>query len=513
MKNYVFWAIFLAFALISCTSNEFYEVNISQNANLCKKTSGTIPLETALATLDNFIGISGTKADGGKRIASVSNYYRPANLLTKSSDAEPEDSPDAYLVNFEEGGFAVLGANTSVPDIVTVFEMGCIKDDLTVVLNLPFERLSDYDPSEEDEVLDNFYCEEDDDYYCADPRIDTLVTNLIFNGLTPSEEFAGYGSGNGKNDDTDGIEEENDQNQGHIVDGVYDIGVQVDEIETPREVRDLDDDGRTFLDVPRERGTPKQTHTTREPMLKISWGQTYYKGPGTNGIKINYNSYCKRNKGNEAYAGCSVVAMAMIVATNEFPQSLVLNNRKVDYGLMTDGLPCPKTSQGVEDMNLIIGSIFNNVNKRATKNYTLVTPEQIKRMFEKMGYTNVKKWSDSRFSGTLIAETSSMLARRLPVFISAIPGGISNWEKGHSWVIDGAKYLDDYSDQYLLHFNFGWSQSCNGYFSLRSLNPSEAVEYDNDGIENNLDNYTYSWHFRIITYSKKSTLCEKSFNF
>lgn len=164
MKNYVFWAIFLAFALISCTSNEFYEVNISQNANLCKKPSGTIPLETALATLDNFIGISGTKADGGKRIASVSNYYRPANLLTKSSDAEPEDSPDAYLVNFEEGGFAVLGANTSVPDIVTVFEMGCIKDDLTVVLNLPFERLSDYDSSEEDEVLDNFYCEEDDDY-------------------------------------------------------------------------------------------------------------------------------------------------------------------------------------------------------------------------------------------------------------------------------------------------------------------------------------------------------------
>ncbi len=38
MKNYVFWAIFLAFALISCTSNEFYEVNIPQNANLCKKT-------------------------------------------------------------------------------------------------------------------------------------------------------------------------------------------------------------------------------------------------------------------------------------------------------------------------------------------------------------------------------------------------------------------------------------------------------------------------------------------
>ena len=164
-------------------------------------------------------------------------------------------------------------------------------------------------------------------------------------------------------------------------------------------------------------------------------------------------------------------------------------------------------------MNLIIGSIFNNVNKRATKNYTLVTPEQIKRMFEKMGYTNVKKWSDSSFSGTLIAETSSMLARRLPVFISAIPRGISNWEEGHSWVIDGAKYLDDYSDQYLLHFNFGWSQRCNGYFSLRSLNPSEAVEYDNDGIANNLGNYTYSWHFRIITYSTKSTLCEKSFNF
>lgn len=91
-----------------------------------------------------------------------------------------------------------------------------------------------------------------------------------------------------------------------------------------------------------------------------------------------------------------------------------------------------------------------------------------------------------------------MLQQNKPVFISAIP---KKWSKGHSWVIDGAKYSSENKDRYLLHFNFGWEGNSNGYFSTTCLNPSKAEEYDDTNLNNTSGkNYTYSWHFRLITY-------------
>jgi len=40
--------------------------------------------------------------------------------------------------------------------------------------------------------------------------------------------------------------------------------------------------------------------------------------------------------------------------------------------------------------------------------------------------------------------------------------------------------------------NLGWEGESNGYYATHCLNPAKAYEYD----------FTYTWHFRIITYDK-----------
>ena len=122
-------------------------------------------------------------------------------------------------------------------------------------------------------------------------------------------------------------------------------------------------------------------------------------------------------------------------------------------------------------------------------------------VYTKYGYTNVTKYSSSKFTNSMIRKTSGMLAWGKPVFISAIP---CNFTKGHSWVIDGAKFSSEDNTNYLFHFNFGWGGNCNGYFSTNCLNPAKGEEYDYQDKwdkEVKKNNFTYSWHFRIITYN------------
>lgn len=228
---------------------------------------------------------------------------------------------------------------------------------------------------------------------------------------------------------------------------------------------------------------------TRDPLLTYSWGQS-----------SPYNWYCFRTTigGNivNAYTGCSTTAMAMIVTYNEFPQIVSVNNNTLNWTLMkSEYLAGNLDYTGKNHVALMMGSIYNFVNKIATDSYTMITPQQIKKRMEDFGYTNVIKHSDSDFTLDMVRAVSQMLTNYKPVFISAIPG--ANFDAAHSWVIDGAKYL---SGTYLLHFNFGWQGYCNGYYSRSCLNPAHGVEYDNGYTYDEEDDYSYSWHFRVITY-------------
>lgn len=55
-----------------------------------------------------------------RSVASVTTFKTPG-ALTRSGE---EATPLAYIVNFEEGGFSVLGAHASVPSILCITDEG-----------------------------------------------------------------------------------------------------------------------------------------------------------------------------------------------------------------------------------------------------------------------------------------------------------------------------------------------------------------------------------------------------
>ena len=235
---------------------------------------------------------------------------------------------------------------------------------------------------------------------------------------------------------------------------------------------------------------------TVSPILNTAWGQG-----------APYNKYCKYRllwigPKRNASTGCSTTALAMIMAANEYPQNLIVKGDILDWNRMKSGTFVNNlTDKGKEDVALLMYDIYSKVRKVVTPWFTLITPEQIKKRMAKYGYTNVTKYSSSKFTNSMIRKTSGMLAWGKPVFISAIP---CNFTKGHSWVIDGAKFSSEDNTNYLFHFNFGRGGNCNGYFSTNCLNPAKGEEYDYQDKwdkEVKKNNFTYSWHFRIITYN------------
>lgn len=403
------WGLLLAFC--SCSREPIVDVSIATD-------STRITQEEALKTLGRFL--ADTRVADQRTIQSVDTHYSTKNSGVREADA--------YIVNYTNNeGFAVLGANTYVDEIVAITESGHI------------------DAS----TLDVSFSDQDDS---VSLKHAAFVKQIIEFGLANGKQMGLRGEG-----DIDW--EEDDSNPGGENGGGSSGG----------------GGGSSFV--------------TRDPMLTYSWGQS-----------SPYNWYCFRTTigGNyvNAYTGCSTTAMAMIVTYNEFPQTVSVNNNTLNWTLMkSEYVAGNLDSTGKNHVALLMGSIYNFVNKIATEDYTMITPQQIKNRMEDFGYTNVVKHSDSDFTIDMVSAVSQMLRHYKPVFISAIPG--TTFSAAHSWVIDGAKYI---SGSYLLHFNFGWHGYCNGYFSRSCLNPAHGIEYDNGYTYNEDDDYTYSWHFRVITY-------------
>jgi len=410
MKYSLFIIGLLSLFLCSCNHEVIFE-----------KKAETVPTrisqEDALKTLSRFL--NETRTSDQKTIESVEAHY--------STKKDGVKDVDAYIVNFANNeGFAVLGANTEIDEIVAVAEQGHLD---ASTLDISFSNQVD----------------------SASLENSSFVKQIIKFGLAIGKLGGSRGEGD--------IDWEEDEEGGHG-----------------------GDNGT-------EGGGGAASFVTRTPMLTYSWNQN-----------SPYNMYCFRTPLGgypvNALTGCSNTAMAMIVTYNEFPQTLSINNVTLNWELMkSDSLSTDLDSIRINHIALLMGSIYNYVDKVVTESYTMITPQQIKNVMEEFGYINVVKHSNSDFTNEMASLVSQMLRYYKPVFISAIPG--TSFTNAHSWVIDGAKYS---SDVYLLHFNFGWEGYCNGYYSRSCLNPAHAVEYDNAYTYKEDDDHTYSWHFRLITY-------------
>ena len=196
------------------------------------------------------------------------------------------------------------------------------------------------------------------------------------------------------------------------------------------------------------------------PRLSIlNWGQ--------NGL---YDDEC----GGKA-VGCSVLAAAMIMAYNNFPDALNVNGTSINWASVSscsslyDDSPESLKTQ----VQKLIASIYWFCNRIYfwMSDQTMVTPKQIENRFRRYGYSNVTRLSSNSFTDSMLSSTVSMLQSGKPVFISAMKG-----MSGHSWMIEGCQSEDDGS----IYCNWGWYGVSNGYFTRHALE--------------------YNWHYRMITY-------------
>lgn len=445
----------------SCTQ-ELYV--LSESEMRMQKEITVVKVEDALHTLEEFLNQNNlllTKSGQSRKYVDVYTYYE-GGLRTKSDTGDTiSELPTAYVVNFEnEEGFAVLGANNIVPDIIAVTEAGSINPvTLEVVSSRDvIKKSSSFFEDMDEEEIEAFYNQvvitadsllysvEDDDYYVGNlDNIEEFTSRMIHQTICTSfqDYYTGPGSGS-----------EGGQNT------------------TPS-------------------GPSQTNYTEKAPMLNYSWGQSY-----------PFNIYCKRGakKNKAAYTGCSTTAMAMIAAYNEFPDRLIINDIQIAWKeIKSQPLADSLAFYCQTHIALLMGGIYNFVKKSPTKDYTLITPRQIQKRMKEFGYTDVKRTCATSLTTSMLSQISQMLSEGKPVFISAIPKGILNWGSGHSWVIDGAKYSP--GGTYLLHMNFGWRGNSNGYFSKSSLNPAKAYEFDDPNLVYEDRDYVYNWNFRILTYN------------
>ena len=451
----IYFVAMLTLFAVACTHDALKEkvsdtTTIQNNQDL-----QIVPKEEALALLDRFLDETypATKSEPRRKISTISEYDGETPLTKANDKGEQIKIPQAYLVNFEgEKGFAVLGANNKVPDIVAVTESGAIKDDLSVVVK---KRVAptNYgdDDSDFDEEPESNYCAEDDDYYTA----------LLNNGnsrLSPNELIPAL-------------------------------------IRKPLEEKLLIPESNSSGDKSNtENNEEWKTFTEKAPLVNLLWGQ-----------EEPYNKYCSRKKRNVA-VGCSNIALAMIMTTNEFPTYMYINGNMMDWKEMKKEKKLDEetsSKEAQEDITRLVWCIFRQVKKAVTKNGTLITPRQIRQRMEAYGYKNVEKLDALFYTYKMGRSISDMLAGNKPVFMSAIPG--RRFKKAHSWVVDGAKYSKTEKDNYLLHCNWGWEGIYNGYFSQHCLKPERAYEYDNPDEEQSRG-HRYNLHFRVITYDIPSQL-------
>ena len=138
----------------------------------------------------------------------------------------------------------------------------------------------------------------------------------------------------------------------------------------------------------------------------------------------------------------------MILTCNEFPDTLSINGRQINWADMKT-LPSigALTAIAQDDVKRLLASIYYKVNKCTGKSYTMITPEQIRKRMIALGYTNVVKTKNSNFTNAMLNQTVAMLTAGKPVFLSAIPGLC--FTSAHSWVIDGTMY--DTNNECLVH--------------------------------------------------------------
>nr|MCR4681245.1 C10 family peptidase [Bacteroidales bacterium] len=232
------------------------------------------------------------------------------------------------------------------------------------------------------------------------------------------------------------------------------------------------------------------------PLLETNWDQNY---PYNNSCPTDSNAYSSNNY--HVYAGCVATAMAQVIRYWQYPsqgvgsKSYVCNNSSDltgdygDYGTLSVNFA--SGSYNYANMPTSINQYSSSTNISAIAKliyHCAVSVEMEFGPYYSSAYTSDAanalrtyfKYSTSYGSENPSHKNKSSYTENN--WKNLIRGELDQWKPiiyhgsgsgGHAFVCDG------YDSQGYYHFNWGWSGSYNGYFSLSALMPGTTHNYTN----------------------------------
>ena len=207
------------------------------------------------------------------------------------------------------------------------------------------------------------------------------------------------------------------------------------------------------------------------PMIKTSWDQG-----------APYNSRCPLIDGVRSYTGCVATAMAQVMNYWQYPAQ---GQGSISYNDDGSGKRLSYNFANFKPDWANMADTYND------GNYTEAQADAVARLMQAAGYA-VKMNYGTDSSGALAMEVHNGLVKYFgydanifytlrSIYSSSMwhkmiyenlrdvgpimYGGASYVGGGHSFVLDG------YDGEGYYHFNWGWSEMSDGYYSLEALNP------------------------------------------
>ena len=412
-----------------------------------------VPIDDALNEMYSLLGAinSKTRSIASKSVKSVEVLGRESlSTSTRSSDLIPEQA--LYIVNFNEGGFALLAADNRYDPVLAITNEGKFS-------------LSDFNKTStttktQGLTLEDLYCAEDDEYYIGSDDPVDVISQFVQDYLS-------------------------------ITDEGEELIIDPSQIITSYEYSDWIEYGS----VP--------------ALLSTKWKQGYPFNslcPTKDGTPLP--------AGCVAIAVMQIVAYHQTPPTTDYDSQTISGITKPhetssSWAELIAGLDDDNKYSTAAFIARHIGHKCNTNYNFCWTGQSFSTPRRAKNAFEAapLNYTNAYKYNS--YNETKILE---QLNASNPVFVAGISGNVD----GHAWVIDGyiqrrqektAYYLDGSSGvvnthaktQKLVHCNWGWGGDCDGYYISGLFDLTNGAELVKEGDSNETEDCNFTWWFRTLT--------------
>lgn len=391
---------------------------------------------------------------------SMRSASKADNKQSSSYTSEQQDPRLMHLVNFDEGGYAVVSADRRIPSFVlAVVDEGCITE-------------------QDFHTADSLYTEEDirkeiPDFKLYNDTIGDFYSMSATRQMVNQELYAYAHSyaASGCYIDESNPYDPYDPDRGHRRNSQYN--------RDPIPCGHIPDGGGYG---PKDLDTDSDTHTSTSwviekevpMMIQTIWHQ---ESPFNNLMPSRRKFWVVGPK-KKAPAGCGPIALAQIL-TYMNDVSYSFNGRPINYDLLQGfcTLSNTNTSDPIarDEAAYLLCALGLRLHTVYGYDFGLTLPINVKRFLRDYGYKDVKRTFDANDRKTEILKS---MDRGCPVFITSG----SRLFSFHSWVIDGyrkevrvskttktdtGEVLSETRDQETLyvHCNYGWFGGCNGFYT------------------------------------------------